>query len=149
VPGRQPLPVGLRVRRDLEGVGPLTRSDPGGDPWVERNIPAPRPEPETKPKPDPQPEPPEPKPREEPEARPDAAPQRDLEAEQGTLLVVDADWPAPTDEELQAVNGTRRYDLPPGAIMGLTITLSTSKYDATDSSLARTSKNSPSAHSGE
>ncbi len=33
----------------------------------------------------------------------------------------DDDWPAPTDEELQAANGTRRYDLPPGAIMGLTI----------------------------
>jgi sortase A len=35
--------------------------------------------------------------------------------------VSDDDWPAPTDEELQAVNGPRHYDLPPGAIMGLTI----------------------------
>jgi sortase A len=30
-------------------------------------------------------------------------------------------WPAPTEEELRAANGTRRYDLPPGAVMGLTI----------------------------
>ncbi len=31
------------------------------------------------------------------------------------------DWPTPTDEELQAVNEPRHYDLPRGAIMGLTI----------------------------
>jgi sortase A len=35
--------------------------------------------------------------------------------------VTEDDWPTPTDEELQAVNEPRRYDLPPGAIMGLTI----------------------------
>ncbi len=32
-------------------VEPLTRSDPGVDPWAERDIPAPRPEPEAQPRP--------------------------------------------------------------------------------------------------
>ncbi len=46
---------------------PLIRSDPGVDPWVERNIPAPRPEPEPEavaaPQPDSDPQPkPEPQP---------------------------------------------------------------------------------------
>src|SRR5918999_534103 len=31
------------------------------------------------------------------------------------------DWPMPTDEELEAAEGPRRYELPRGAIMGLTI----------------------------
>jgi sortase A len=31
------------------------------------------------------------------------------------------DWPMPTDEELEAAERPRRYDLPRGAIMGLTI----------------------------
>jgi sortase A len=35
--------------------------------------------------------------------------------------VVEDDWPSPTNEELQAVSAPRTYELPPGAIMGLTI----------------------------
>ena len=123
-------------------VEPLTRSDPGVDPRVEKNIPPPRLEPETRqapvaevvaappPKSNPQleiksePGPrPEPKPGAEPEAPPDPAPQPEPEAqpEQGILPVSEEDWPSPTDEELRAADETRRYDLPPGAIMGLTI----------------------------
>ena len=41
--------------------------------------------------------------------------------EQGTLPVADDDWPPPTDEELQEVNAPRTYELPPGALMGLTV----------------------------
>jgi sortase A len=65
-----------------------------------------------------QPEP-RPKPRAEPQAEPKPKPQP--EPEQETLPVTEDDWPTPTDEELQAVNEPRRYDLPPGAILGLTI----------------------------
>lgn len=124
----------------------LTRSDPGVDPWVERNIPAPRPEPVAaaapQPKPDPQPSP-EPKPDPQPEAQPkpelqpepppkpesqaqhdpqpESRPESEAKPEQEILPVSDDDWPAPTDEELETVGRPRHYDLPPGAIMGLTI----------------------------
>jgi sortase A len=57
----------------------------------------------------------------EPQAQPKPKPQPDPEPEQETLPVTEDDWPTPTDEELQAVNEPRHYELPPGAIMGLTI----------------------------
>ena len=120
-------------------VEPLTRSDPGVDPWVEKNIPTPRlepaaetaaepqpaaapqpspePQPEPQPKPDPQPEPP----KSESRAQPEPQPESGTKPEQETLPVSDDEWPAPTDEELQAASGPRHYGLPPGAIMGLTI----------------------------
>jgi sortase A len=76
------------------------------------------------------PEPP-PKPRlqAEPKANPNADPKPQSKAdpkpnpepEREVLPLAEDDWPAPTDEELQAVNEPRHYDLPPGAIMGLTI----------------------------
>ena len=59
----------------------------------------------------------QPEPRPEPEAEPKPQP----EPERETLPVTEEDWPTPTEEELQTVNEPRRYDLPPGAIMGLTI----------------------------
>jgi sortase A len=43
------------------------------------------------------------------------------QAEQRTLPATEDDLAKPTDEELQAVNAPRNYQLPPGAIMGLTI----------------------------
>jgi sortase A len=55
----------------------------------------------------PEPQPPKPEPRPEPE-RP-------------ALPVVEEDWPMPTEDEVRAASGPRHYDLPPGAIMGLTI----------------------------
>ncbi|MDQ3588820.1 MAG: sortase [Actinomycetota bacterium] len=60
-------------------------------------------------------------PKPEPQAQPKPKPQPDPEPEQETLPVTEDDWPTPTDEELQAVNEPRHYELPPGAIMGLTI----------------------------
>ena len=87
-----------------------------------------KPQPEAKPpKPEaeqlvrePQPEP-HPKPR--PPVKPQAQPQPVSRStpEQRTLPVAEDDWPTPTDEELQAVNAPRDYELPPGAIMGLTV----------------------------
>jgi sortase A len=38
-----------------------------------------------------------------------------------TLPVDDYDYPLPTDRQLRAANQPRRYDLPPGAVMSLTI----------------------------
>jgi sortase A len=65
---------------------------------------------------------PEPRPKPEPQAQPKPKPQPDPGPKQETLPVVTEDnWPTPTDEELQAVNEPRHYELPPGAIMGLTI----------------------------
>jgi sortase A len=64
---------------------------------------------------------PEQQPKPEPQAQPKPKPQPEPEPEQETLPVTEDDWPTPTDEELQAVNEPRHYDLPPGAIMGLTI----------------------------
>ena len=90
----------------------------------------PGPRPEVKPKLESQPEAllnqeslPKDQARAKPEPRVEFLPRSEPEVEpqQGTLPVSDDNWPAPTDEELQAVNGTRRYGLPPGAIMGLTI----------------------------
>jgi sortase A len=61
----------------------------------------------------PQPEPEPPKPESRPEPRPE--PQREV------LPVAEEDWPMPTQEEVAAASEPRYYDLPPGAIMGLTI----------------------------
>jgi sortase A len=49
----------------------------------------------------------------EPAAQPE--PQREV------LPAAEADWPTPTQEQLKAASEPRHYDLPPGAIMGLTI----------------------------
>ena len=88
----------LRYRNDSPTQPPAEKSEAQPEP------PKARPEPE----PEPQPEP-EPGPRSEPE------PEREI------LPVAAADWPLPTDEEIENASGPRRYDLPSGAIMGLTI----------------------------
>src|SRR5215211_1218855 len=43
------------------------------------------------------------------------------EAEQRTLSAGEPDWQRPTQQELEAVNEPRHYNLPAGAIMGLSI----------------------------
>jgi sortase A len=83
-------------------VEPLIRSDPPGDPRVEK----------TPPQPEPEPEPPL-----EPESRPD----RRQEPAEESLPVARTHWPMPTHAELEDANGTRRFRLPRGAIMSLTI----------------------------
>ena len=50
-----------------------------------------------------------------PEPQPQPEPQRE------GLPTAEADWPMPTQDELKAASEPRYYDLPPGAIMGLTI----------------------------
>ena len=126
---------------------PLVRSDLGFEPLKEKNIPPPRLEQEPAPQPDPQPEPepePEPQPEAEPEAEPEPEPQpkpkpspesrpqpepkpgakqpvSEPERRQVPLLVETADWPLPTDEQVEATRGARRYELPGGAALGLTV----------------------------
>jgi sortase A len=88
-------------------VEPLVRSYPPVEPRIEEAK-EPQPEPQATPRP-----------RVKPQAQPPAVP-RSI-PEQRTLPVAEDDWPTPTDEELQVVSAPRDYDLPPGAIMGLTI----------------------------
>ena len=111
-------PTGLNRKPDRS---PQRRRWPlhSRDPTRNRN-PTRNRKPGLQPEPEPQSEPPKPESWAEPKARSEPAPQPDPEAGQGTLPVSDADWPTPTDEELQAANGTRRYDLPPSTIMGPT-----------------------------
>jgi sortase A len=111
---------------------PLARSDPGVDPWKEPTVtPIEAAEPETEPEPNPEPkEPyvrPEPLPEPVPEPRPEPAPEPrpgpapEPQPEPDPLPVRQADWPAPTQEQVEDANRPRRYELPPGAIMGLTV----------------------------
>jgi sortase A len=91
-------------------VEPLVRSYPPVEPKVEE---AQEPQSEVKPPL------PEAELVQEPRSKP--SPQVRPQAEQRTLPVAKDDWPTPTDGELQALNAPRDYQLPPGAIMGLTI----------------------------
>ena len=61
----------------------------------------------------------------EPEVQPEPSAQGDPKAqsqpEQRTLLAGESNWQRPTRQEVEAANGPRHYNLPAGAIMGLTI----------------------------
>ena len=113
---------------------PLVRSDPGVDAWVEEKVPPPRIEPEPEPEPvapdppAPQPEPapkpqPQPKPRPEPKPveRAAEAPEPRPEPEPRTLPAGNRDWPMPTGDQVEKTREPRRYDLPSGAALGLSV----------------------------
>ncbi|HYO30808.1 MAG TPA: sortase [Thermomicrobiales bacterium] len=127
---------------------PLVRSDPGIETWVEEDVPPPRMEPEPEPQPDPEPEPaafdetvprpePRPEPKSQPEPRPEPAPEPEAapeartnpdsrpepkpEPEPRSLPAPEGDWPMPTGEQIESTREPRRYDLPSGAALGLTI----------------------------
>jgi len=92
---------------------------------VERRI-ASRPEVEPEAKPESKPKvAPEPKSetRSEPETRPkpSPAPKTEPAPESDPLPAGESAWTKPTDEELEAASEPRRYELPSGAIMGLTV----------------------------
>ena len=89
----------------LDIPDPKATPEPTSEPAPER---APELEPEPEPKPvAPEPEPPSP----EPVAKPEAEP----------IPVDENDYPLPDGNEIQAAHDTRRYTLPEGAIMGLTV----------------------------
>jgi sortase A len=62
---------------------------------------------------------PQSQPLEEPEPKP--KPQPPSEPQQDVLPAAEADWPMPTNEQIERASKPRHYDLPPGAVMGLTI----------------------------
>lgn len=91
---------------------PLARKDdPAPPPAAEADAP-PEPQPAAEPKPAP-----EPKPKPAPEPPPKPAPEPEQAAPQGE----GNGWPAPDREQVAAASRPRHYELPPGAIMGLTI----------------------------
>lgn len=138
----RPAEAADRTVKTAATAEPLVRSDPGIEPWVEEDVSPPRMEQESEPEPLPEPEPeptvsdqpapqaepgplpaPEPKPRPEPEPDPQTRKNPDPrpEPEPRALPVQEADWPMPTDEQVEKTREPRRYDLPDGAALGLTI----------------------------
>ncbi len=125
----EPMELNTAVKSTTKPAAePLTRSDPGVDPWVERNIPEPRPvaeaAPQSETRPGSRPEPveeqaaaPQPKPESDPQAKPEPR----SEPEPEPLPAGESAWSEPTEEELEAASEPRHYDLPTGAIMGLTV----------------------------
>jgi sortase A len=107
--------IGSATARPEEksAIKPLVRSDPGVDPWVEKDIPPPRsratPIPARQSKSDRPPS--------------ESGSGYGSSADQGsqTLPSEEYDYPLPTDRQLRAANQPRRYNLPPGAVMSLTI----------------------------
>lgn len=118
--------VAARSSNDA-AVEPLVRSDPGVDPWVEKDIPPPKTEPAPKPEPAPTSEPtvdPQPVSVSIPEKRPDPPPEPRPEKQSrapSVNEVDETDFPLPTHRQVEAAHHPRHYDLAPGAIMGLTI----------------------------
>jgi sortase A len=88
-------------------VEPLKRSKPAVEAWVEKTR-----EPVAVPEPEPEPV---------PQAEPEPAQRPQPEPEREPPPVAAAEWPRPTDREVEKASEPRHYDLPPGAIMGLTI----------------------------
>ena len=113
-------PVAAKAATE-DGAEPLRRSDPGVEPWKEAPVDpveaeTEEPEPEVEPTPDYEPRPvefePTPEPAPEPEAEPVAQP--------GETPVFE-EPPEPTAEDLRSAREPRRYTLPDGAVLGLTV----------------------------
>jgi hypothetical protein len=107
-PAPESKPLGPRAEPEQNPVPELARESPPEPP--------PKPRSQAEPKAESKPQSnAEPKPAPGPNPEPNPKPEREV------LPLAEEDWPAPTDEELQALNRPRHYDLPAGAIMGLTI----------------------------
>lgn len=100
---------------------PLKRTDPGVEPWREATI-GPSTSPEDEP-PEPKPEPvPEPEEKPEPEKSPEVAESPEPATEEAPPEpVIEGDPPEPTPDQVASAHEPRHYDLPDGAVMGLTI----------------------------
>src|SRR5215208_7098692 len=82
---------------------PLVRSDPGVDPWVER-------------------EPSSPGTSRSPESRSGRSSSGEApDGSRGTLPLQEDDYPLPTNQQVQTAHHPRHYHLPPGAIMSLSV----------------------------
>ena len=89
---------------------PLSRSKPDVTPWREEEVPPP--EVGDEPRPEPTKEPPEESAAEEPPEEPE---------EPAPLPAGEEEWPLPTEEQVAATERPRRYELPRGADLGLTV----------------------------
>jgi sortase A len=98
----------------VEPLEPLVRGDPPGKAWVEKPKPQPRPDaqeiirPQPKPQPKPQP----------PSSQPAATPKPQQSPSPPTEHT---ERPVPTKNQVAAVSKPHHYELPPGAIMALSI----------------------------
>ncbi len=111
-------------------VEPLIRGESPYEPWLEKAKPPPTSEASknasdpvpspSEPKPQPNPTP-EAKPKSQSEPTPEPNAQPAPEPQQETLPGAEDDWQAPTEQELEAANNPRHYELPAGAIMALTV----------------------------
>ena len=120
-PGIEPLREPTVALPGIEDPEPPSKTEPRSEPRPESR---PQPEARLEPAPKPLPEPlPEPKPRPEPEVVPKTRtnPEPRPEPEPRSLPVREADWPTPTREQVEATREPRRYDLPSGAALGLTV----------------------------
>ena len=119
-------------------VGSLIRGESPIEPWVEKARPLPTPEvskdqenpgssgggpkPASEVAPNSEPRSPSESPP-QPESQAQAEPKAQPEPKPGqrTLLAGEADWARPTQQEIEAANNPRHYELPAGAIMSLTM----------------------------
>jgi sortase A len=99
---------------------PLVRSDLGVDPWVEKDVPPPRSKAPPMPsRPSESTFDPQPRFMSEPDRPPDPGP--GAPSSHQTLPLRQNNYPLPTSQQLRTTNRPRHYDLPPGAIITLTI----------------------------
>lgn len=97
------------------GAEPLVRSDPGIEPWKEKPVAFVKAETE---EPEPQPAEPEPRPEKAPEPPP--APEPEPAARPAQTPVFE-EPPEPTESDIRLAQEPRRYSLPDGAVLGLTV----------------------------
>jgi sortase A len=115
-----------RVASTKSSAAPLIRDESPAKPWreQERRVSAPK---VSKNESNPAPSGGEPKPGSTPDSQAEPLPQLKSQAEsaaqpgQRIPAVGEGDWSSPTPQEIEAANGPRYYDMPPGAIMSLTI----------------------------
>jgi len=104
-------------------IEPLVRADPGFEPWKEKavTLTEAETEPKTQPTPDPEPSTPESEPV-PPEPKPvTLAPETEPEPAPAPQPVFSGEPPEPTAGDTAYANGSRHYELPDGAVMGLTV----------------------------
>ena len=110
----EPVSAAETVEKTTERT---TETDDLSQPWLD--IPDPEPKPEPRSEPEPELVVPEPEPEPEPVAPTPEPPSPEPEAE--PISMEEGDYPIPGRNEIQAAHDTRRYTLPEGAIMGLTV----------------------------
>ncbi|MBA2512430.1 MAG: sortase [Rubrobacteraceae bacterium] len=104
-------------------IEPLVRADPGFEPWKEKavTLTEAETEPKTQPTPDPEPSTPESEPVPPEPKLVTLAPETEPEPAPAPQPVFSGEPPEPTAGDIAYANGPRHYELPDGAVMGLTV----------------------------